>query len=200
MLKVASVWLFNSIVRWRDVVIRGFYNIDFGMVCTPSERFGLPRSRKIIKADAYASALRMRICARSQDFALHHLAHRTQKNTDMVSENWAQLGLVVPKRLAKHAVRRNLLKRLIRESFRVRASQLPAGLWVVRLNTNVNNFSIMTQQRKRWAAQLNDLWDTGKGFSDRLRLGKIAAVAHRANTAAGACVKEGKRVATSKNN
>ena len=146
------------------------------MVCTASERFELPRSRKIIKADAYASALRMRVCARSQDFVLHHLAHRAQISEYPVSQNWAQLGLVVPKRLAKHSVRRNLLKRLIRESFRIRASQLPAGLWVVRLSNNVNSTPIMAQQKKRWAAQLSDLWVAGHGFSEQLRLGKMTAV------------------------
>ena len=155
------------------------------MVCTPSERFELPRSRKIIKADAYASALRMRVCARTQDFVLHHLAHSThspqraqtsaQTSTRPVSENWAQLGLVVPKRLAKHSVRRNLLKRLIREGFRLQASQLPAGLWVVRLNNNVNKTPIMAQQKKLWAAQLKDLWIAGHAFSEQLRAGKVVA-------------------------
>jgi len=155
-----------------------FAIFDFGMVCTPSERFELPRSRKIIKADAYASALRMRVCARSQDFVLHHLAHRTQISAYPVSQNWAQLGLVVPKRLAKHAVRRNLLKRLIRESFRVRASQLPAGLWVVRLSNNVNSTPIMTQQKKYWAAQLADLWIEGEFFSEQLSSRKFQSSGH----------------------
>ncbi len=156
--------------------VRVLYGIDFGMVDTPSERFELPRSRKIIKADAYASALRMRVCARSQDFALHHLAHRAQTDADGVSQSWAQLGLVVPKRLAKHAVRRNLLKRLIRESFRVRATSLPAGLWVVRLNSNVNAVVIMTQQKRLGATQLADLWAEGKRFSKRLSGTKTVAV------------------------
>lgn len=156
--------------------VRVLYGISFGMVGTPSERFELPRSRKIIKADAYASALRMRVCARSQDFALHHLAHRAQTNAKDVTQNWAQLGLVVPKRLAKHAVRRNLLKRLIRESFRTRAADLPAGLWVVRLNSNVNAFVIMTEQKKLWAAQLVDLWAEGKRFSGRLSCAKTVVI------------------------
>jgi ribonuclease P protein component len=150
------------------------------MVCTPSERFELPRSRKIIKADAYASALRMRVCARGSDFVLHHMAHRVQQtNEHSVSQNWAQLGLVVPKRLAKQSVRRNLLKRLIRESFRMRANQLPAGLWVVRLNSNISKAIITARQKKLWAEQLSDLWAAGNGFSEQLRLGKVvAAVRH----------------------
>ena len=149
------------------------------MVYTPSERFELPRSRKIIKADAYASALRMRACARTSDFVLHYLAHRSQaiispaRNT--VTYDWAQLGLVVPKRLAKHSVRRNLIKRLTRESFRIRASQLPAGLWVVRLHSNINGRPLMAVQKKEMAEQLSQLWAAGMAFSEQLRAGKVVS-------------------------
>ena len=44
----------------------------------------------------------------------------------------AWLGAIVPKRHAKRAVTRNLLKRQIRAAFSA-APQLAAGLWVVRL-------------------------------------------------------------------
>ena len=45
------------------------------------------------------------------------------------------LGLVVPKRHAKRAVTRTLLKRRIRAAVSGAADALPAGLWVVRLRT-----------------------------------------------------------------
>ena len=51
---------------------------------------------------------------------------------DDVPLEGAWLGAVVPKRHAKRAVTRNLLKRQIRGAFTA-ASDLPAGLWVVRL-------------------------------------------------------------------
>jgi ribonuclease P protein component len=44
-----------------------------------------------------------------------------------------RLGLVIPKRLARHAVLRNLLKRLAREAFRQALPVLPAGDIVLRL-------------------------------------------------------------------
>jgi ribonuclease P protein component len=44
-----------------------------------------------------------------------------------------QLGAVVPKRHAKRAVTRSLLKRQIRARFAGHAAQLPAGQWLVRL-------------------------------------------------------------------
>jgi ribonuclease P protein component len=43
------------------------------------------------------------------------------------------LGLVVPKRHAKRAVTRNLIKRQIRAAMHRHAAALPPGLWVVRL-------------------------------------------------------------------
>jgi ribonuclease P protein component len=43
------------------------------------------------------------------------------------------LGLVVPKRHAKRAVTRNLIKRQLRAAMARHAGRLPPGLWVVRL-------------------------------------------------------------------
>ena len=43
------------------------------------------------------------------------------------------LGCVVPKRHARRAVTRSLLKRQIRGAFRRHAAALPGGLWLVRL-------------------------------------------------------------------
>ena len=45
----------------------------------------------------------------------------------------ARLGLMIPKRLAKRAVLRNLIKRLAREAFRHSRSRLPAVDVVLRL-------------------------------------------------------------------
>ncbi|XHS79325.1 ribonuclease P protein component [Burkholderiaceae bacterium UC74_6] len=49
----------------------------------------------------------------------------------------AWLGAIVPKRNAKRAVTRNLLKRQIRAAFAAR-SDLPPGLWVVRLRAPID--------------------------------------------------------------
>jgi ribonuclease P protein component len=92
---------------------------------------------------------------RSAHFAAHHLQQRplpasrskppglTMKmstgdqemlidRVDKIDEGqW--LGLVVPKRLARRAVTRQLLKREMRAAIRRHASRLGAGLWVLRL-------------------------------------------------------------------
>jgi ribonuclease P protein component len=49
----------------------------------------------------------------------------------MTSTFW--LGWVVPKRHARRAVTRTLLKRQIRVAFERHAAALPGGLWLVRL-------------------------------------------------------------------
>lgn len=93
--------------------------------------------------------------ARSAHFAVHHLSSRPARRTrpqkpsatqelstgdepnspqpvdDLPDAIW--LGCVVPKRHARRAVTRNLLRRQIRGAFERHADRLPAGLWVVRL-------------------------------------------------------------------
>lgn len=46
---------------------------------------------------------------------------------------WPRLGLIIPKRQVRLAVRRNTLKRWIREAFRHRQQCLPAADIVVRV-------------------------------------------------------------------
>jgi len=50
-----------------------------------------------------------------------------------LADHW--LGCVVPKRHAKRAVTRNLLKRQIRSVFDALSTDLPGGQWVVRLRS-----------------------------------------------------------------
>jgi ribonuclease P protein component len=45
------------------------------------------------------------------------------------------VGIVVPKRHARRAVTRSLLKRQIRAAFERHAAALPGGLWLVRLRS-----------------------------------------------------------------
>lgn len=61
---------------------------------------------------------------RGATFSLHHIASAT---------GIPRLGLVLPKRLARQAVTRNLIRRQAREAFRHRASGLPPFDLVLRL-------------------------------------------------------------------
>lgn len=62
--------------------------------------------------------------------AVHNL---TEAVDDLPAEHW--LGAVLPKRLARRAVTRNLLRRQIRAAMDRHLASLPPGLWVVRLRT-----------------------------------------------------------------
>ncbi len=97
-------------------------------------------------------------CARTTHFAAHHLPQRPLGNKKAITRPGAAdlstaqapptaravdesplcglwLGLVVPKRHAKRAVTRTLLKRHIRVAVATAATGLGPGLWVVRLRT-----------------------------------------------------------------
>ena len=110
--------------------------------------------RLVHKAD-FERLLSTRSQMRSTHFALHHVsggplpvpARKARAGTVELSttvalqkkplvDNVADalwLGCVVPKRHARRAVTRNLLKRQIRASFERHESHLPRGLWLVRL-------------------------------------------------------------------
>jgi ribonuclease P protein component len=137
---------------------------------TVALKFGLPRAHKILKADAYASALRMRVCAQTECFALHFCAYQAHLP---LTQAYAQLGLVVPKKLAKRAVARNTVKRLSREFFRLNQHELAHGLWVLRLKTNINRRPLSSAQKKIWAMELAELFAQGQifamQFSQRVR-------------------------------
>lgn len=114
--------------------------------------------RLVHKAD-FERLLGTRSRTRSAHFAVHHVnaapsrpaKPKTQAAEAKLSTDGVQvgsqavddlpqaapgavwLGCVVPKRHAKRAVTRNLIKRQIREAFSRHESRLPRGLWMVRL-------------------------------------------------------------------
>lgn len=110
--------------------------------------------RLVHKAD-FERLLGGRSRMRSAHFSLHHVharpvapaKPRQQRQAAELSTIVGQLssqaveelpdsiwyGSVVPKRHAKRAVTRNLIKRQVREAFGRYHTQLPRGLWMVRL-------------------------------------------------------------------
>jgi ribonuclease P protein component len=71
----------------------------------------------------------------------------------------ARLGLIIPKRLARRAVLRNLLKRLARESFRGVRPGLPPVDIVVRLAKPplTPGQSVDADKRRAWRRNLDEL-------------------------------------------
>jgi ribonuclease P protein component len=68
------------------------------------------------------------------------------------SLNWPRLGLAVPKKHIHSAVERNKLKRIIRESFRLKQKKLKGNdiVVVVRSGLDVNNKNIESILTKHW--------------------------------------------------
>ena len=79
---------------------------------------------KLHKTDEFSSVFVFRKQIRGSFFALHY------RPNDL---GHARIGLVIPKKYAKHAVLRNLVKRQAREIFRHIKCDLPAHDYVIRL-------------------------------------------------------------------
>jgi ribonuclease P protein component len=89
----------------------------------------------------FARVLSVPPCARSDHFMMHHL-DQAQLSTGLDQDKplvvdelpaplW--LGLVVPKRHARRAVTRNLMRRQMRACMALHGAGLPVGDWVLRL-------------------------------------------------------------------
>lgn len=82
-----------------------------------------PPECRVRKTDEYSSVFAFRRSIRGRYFVLHYRP----------GKDLARLGLVMAKKLARHAVTRNLLKRLAREHFRHIRASLPAHDMALRL-------------------------------------------------------------------
>jgi ribonuclease P protein component len=110
---------------------------------------------RLTSAADFQRVLQTRQLSRSPHFAAHHLRRRpglpvretAQLSTapgdvpaapvdDSPSGWW--LGLVVPKRHARRAVTRSLIKRQMREALRRHQQHLPPGQWVLRLRAPID--------------------------------------------------------------
>lgn len=107
---------------------------------------GLAAPGPLARSADFVRVLRAPVRSATAHFALHHLAEpstaklstdavETSGKTveDLASTPPATLGAVVPKRHARRAVTRSLIKRQIREAARRHAGAFGAGLWIVRL-------------------------------------------------------------------
>lgn len=127
-----------------------------------------PAMQRLLRSADFERVLASPLRCRSTHFAAHHLPARpggaaepratsgdalavhavipplsTELSTDapaaqaaLVDDHW--LGLVVPKRHARRAVTRNLIKRQARMALAAHAPRLAPGLWVVRLRAPID--------------------------------------------------------------
>ena len=79
--------------------------------------FRLPKQTKLVKTDDFSSVFNLR-----KRIANKHLVMRYRPN----DKSSARLGLIVAKKIAKLAVQRNYMRRVLRELFRLKQHELPA--------------------------------------------------------------------------
>ncbi|RKP44079.1 ribonuclease P protein component [Pararobbsia silviterrae] len=86
---------------------------------------GFPKSARLLKTDEFSSVFRLRPWARSAHFVLY------ARQTD----GPARLGLVTGRKFAPRAATRNLIRRIARETFRVRRAELEGWDMLLRLHS-----------------------------------------------------------------
>lgn len=92
-----------------------------------------PPECRVRKTDEYSSVFAFRRSIRGRYFVLHYRP----------GSGLARLGFVVARKFARHAVTRNLLKRLAREHFRHIRANLPAHDMALRLAQKVDGATRM---------------------------------------------------------
>ncbi|MDR0439441.1 MAG: ribonuclease P protein component [Candidatus Accumulibacter sp.] len=88
---------------------------------------GFPGRHRLTGTDDFSSVFGFRKAIRSANFLLHYGPRGSEQNEG------ARLGLIMAKRHLRRSVDRNLVKRLVREAFRIRRSDLPSRDLIVRL-------------------------------------------------------------------
>ena len=96
---------------------------------------GFPRAARLLVPTDFRRVFERRLASRGEYFMLHQ---RPADPADPLPATRARLGIVIPKKLLKTAVHRNLLKRLAREVFRRQAPQLPPADLIVRLARKID--------------------------------------------------------------
>lgn len=101
-----------------------------------NSRASFPGSARLRSPAEFAPALKGRRLARGVLFVL-----------SMAPSPEPRLGLVVGKRYAPLSVSRGAIKRVIREAFRLKRQELPAGDYVFRLHARIGVMSLTSLKR-----------------------------------------------------
>ncbi len=107
-----------------------------------------PKDYRLTKTDEFSSVFGFRKAIKSRHFLLHY-----RIRADFEAPG-ARLGLIVAKRLLSRSVDRNLIRRLARESFRVRRCGLPSRDLILRLGVRPERLD-----RKALALEIQSLLD-----------------------------------------
>jgi len=124
----------------------------------------MPCAVRLHRPAEYVAALKGRRIARGQWLAIHVPSPVSQASNQSAARKsannapCARLGLVIAKRLAKRAVTRNAIKRVLREAFRHVRHDLPPHDFVFRLVSPVAPCSL-TALKKQMRGEADVLLD-----------------------------------------
>ena len=99
---------------------------------------------RLRKTDEFSSVFAFRRTLRGKYFDIFH---RPNMSTT------ARIGVVIAKKLVHSAVSRNLIKRIVRESFRQSRAKLPQRDIVVRISTRLNS-----PEKRALRGEIDDLF------------------------------------------
>jgi ribonuclease P protein component len=105
---------------------------------------GFRSEHRLRKTDEFSSVFAFRKTLRGKHF---NLLHRPN------SAATARIGLVIAKKFVRSAVNRNLIRRIVRESFRLSRSKLPQSDIVVRVSVRMD-----TPDRHALRAEIDELF------------------------------------------
>ena len=110
-----------------------------------------PRKYRLTKTDEFSSVFSFRKAVKGRHFILHF---RVRPKDLEDQKNGARLGMVVPKRLVRRAVQRNLIRRIVRENFRIMRDGLNSVDMVVRLCSKPSGLD-----RKTFSLEIKSLFE-----------------------------------------
>lgn len=116
---------------------RVVHSVDFQRVLATA-----PKARSAHFAAHHVADEPSRTRGRSPTVAAEKLSTQTDRDADEPVDKFRSgqwLGLVVPRRFARRAVTRQLLKRQMRAALQRHAAALPGGLWVLRLRSGFDS-------------------------------------------------------------
>jgi ribonuclease P protein component len=102
-----------------------------------AQTYRLVKQAKIIKTDEFSSVFNFRKRISSQHLAIHYQPNIQQR---------ARLGLVVGKKMAKLAVHRNYMRRVLREFFRTHQHEICHADLVIRVQKKFSKVDFLQIQ------------------------------------------------------
>ena len=99
-----------------------------------SYRYRFSRVSRLLKPSEFQAVFDARKAIRGQWLTAHRSDDPAHESVDLACSRQPRLGIVVAKRLVPTAARRNLIRRVLREYFRLHPEQFLAGDWIIRLH------------------------------------------------------------------